>query len=534
MRGRLRLWLAVSALTQAHPGAAALAQNGYSFIDAERSATRYALAPARPRVTCANLSAATPSSTLIAAETIPAAEGVPEHCRVSGLIAPQIRFEINLPSAWNRRFYMFGNGGFAGETPATGSRPYLRAAALLHGFATASTNTGHDETSEPLATFATSEQKRIDYAFRAVHLTAVESKRIAAAYYGRFPAYSYWDGCSTGGRQGLISAQRFPGDFDGIVAGAPVLAFVDALTQSLWNGLVLAETPIPPEKLRLVGEAVYARCDAKDGVKDGVIEDPRRCDFDPERHLPQCPPGLDQPSCLTPAQSAAIKKIYAGVTSAGRPLLFGYPVGAEVATRSEIGDGVPRSGWSGWLIARPGEKSRHYEFGESFVRHFALPKAGPDYDVRSFNFDTDPPRLDELRQLLDASDPDLSAFRSRGGKLLMYFGWADMALPPLMGIDYYEKAAAKNGADTPDFLRLFMVPGMFHCRGGVGADRFDAMTALIDWVEKGEPPAMLMAAQVHEGRLVRTRPLCPYPQVARYVGSGSTDEAASFACRSDP
>jgi len=153
MRGRLRLWLVISALTLSHPSAAALAQNGYSFIDAERSATQYALAPARPRVACADLAAATPSNTIVAAETIASADGVPEHCRVSGLIAPEIRFEINLPSAWNRRFYMFGNGGFAGETPATGSRPYLRAAALLHGFATASTNTGHDATSEPLATF---------------------------------------------------------------------------------------------------------------------------------------------------------------------------------------------------------------------------------------------------------------------------------------------------------------------------------------------------------------------------------------------
>jgi Tannase and feruloyl esterase len=534
MRARLRPWPVLSALTLLHPTASALAQNGYSFIDAEHAATAYALAAARPQAACADLSAlSTASSTILAAETIAGADGVPEHCRVSGLIAPQIRFEVNLPSVWNRRFYMFGNGGFAGETPATGSRPSLRAAALLRGFATASTNTGHDATSEPLATFATSEQKRIDYAFRAVHLTAGEGKRIAAAYYGRFPAYSYWDGCSTGGRQGLISAQRFPGDFDGIVAGAPVLAFVDALIQSLWNGLVLADTPVALEKLRLVAEAAYARCDAKDGVKDDVIEDPRKCDFDPERDLPQCPTGGDRPSCLPRAQSVAIKKIYAGVMSAGRPLLFGYPIGAEVASQSAIG-GAPESGWNGWLIARPGEKSRHYQFGEGFVRYFALPKAGPDFDAHNFNFDTDPPRLDELRKLLDASNPDLSAFRSRGGKLLMYFGWADMALPPLMGIDYFERAVARNGVDTPDFFRLFMVPGMFHCQGGIGTDRFDAMTPLIDWVERGEPPAMLMAARVHQGRLARTRPLCPYPQVARYLGSGSTDEAANFACRSDP
>ena len=225
--------------------------------------------------------------------TVPAADGVPEHCRVSGMIQPEIRFELNLPTKWNRRFYMHGNGGFAGEAPEFGSRPMIRANALKQGFAVAQTNTGHDATAEPLASFAVSYQKRVDYAFRAVHMTAVEAKRIAAAYYGRAASYSYWDGCSTGGRQGLISAQRFPHDFDGIVAGAPVLNFVDTVTQSLMNGLALVETPVPVAKMKLVSDAVYARCDAKDGLKDGLIDDPRRCDFDPARDVAQCAAGQD-------------------------------------------------------------------------------------------------------------------------------------------------------------------------------------------------------------------------------------------------
>ena len=183
--------------------------------------------------------------------------------------------------------------------------------------------------SEPLASFAVSYQKRVDYALRAVHLTAVEAKRIAAAYYGRAASYSYWDGCSTGGRQGLISAQRFPHDFDGIVAGAPVLNFVDTVTQSLLNGLVLVETPVPVAKMKLVSDAVYARCDAKDGLKDGLIDDPRRCDFDPARDVAQCAAGQDGETCLTPAQTAAIKKIYAGVQVAGKPVHFGQVMGAE-------------------------------------------------------------------------------------------------------------------------------------------------------------------------------------------------------------
>jgi hypothetical protein len=529
---RAKVFLSCIALLVLTARAPALAQNGYSFTDAQVSAMRYSIATAKPHIACKNVqSLSSPTTTLIAAETIAAADGMPEHCRISGVIAPEIRFEVNLPAAWNRRFYMHGNGGFAGETPETGARPRYRSAALRHGFVTATTNTGHDAASEPLATFAASHQKRIDYAFRAVHLTATEGKRIAAAYYGRPPAYAYWDGCSTGGRQGLISAQRFPADFDGIVAGAPVLAFVNTVTQSLWNGLVLTDTPLSLEKMKVVGEAAYARCDAKDGLRDGLIDDPRNCDFDPEQHVAQCAAGQDAPTCLTPAQAGAIKKIYAGVTSNGKPAHFGYPIGAERIGASFTGSGAPENGWDQWLIVKPGEKSRQHLYGESFVKYFAFAKADPNYDARSFSFDKDLPRIDEARRLLDATNPDLSGFRSRGGKLLMYFGWADTALPPLMGIEYYEQALAKNGAGTLDFFRLFMVPGMFHCRGGLGPDRFDAMTALVNWVENDGPPATLLATQVDQGKVVRTRPLCPYPQVARHSGSGSTDEAANFSCR---
>jgi len=532
MSVRIRLLLACTTLILPSLGAPALAQNGYSFTGAQSSATRYWIGTVKPQMACNEVQTlSTPTTTFIAGETHAAADGVPEHCRILGVIAPEIRFEVNLPVAWNRRFYMHGNGGFAGETPEMGARPSYRSAALRHGFVTATTNTGHDAASEPLATFAASPQKRIDYAFRAVHLTAIEGKRIAAAYYGRPPAFAYWDGCSTGGRQGLISAQRFPADFDGIVAGAPVLAFVDTVTQSLWNGLVLSDTPVPPEKMKLVGDAVYARCDAQDGLVDGLIDDPRTCDFDPERHVAQCVDGQNAPTCLTPAQSLAIKKIYAGVSSNGKPVLFGYPIGAERMGASSTGSGAPQNGWDQWLIVKPGEKSRQLIFGESFVKFFAFPKADPSYDARSFSFDEDLPRLDEARRLLDATNPDLSGFRARGGKLLMYFGWADTALPPLMGIDYYEKAVAKNGPDTRDFFRLFMVPGMFHCRGGIGPDRFDPMTALVNWVENDNPPTAMLASRVDKGSVVRTRPLCPYPQVARYSGSGSIDEATNFACR---
>jgi Tannase and feruloyl esterase len=511
--------------------AAALAQNGYSFLDAERSGVRYSVAPAKPVMSCAAVaSLATAETTIVSARVVPAADGVPEHCRVTGLIQPEIRFELNLPANWNRRFYMHGNGGFAGETPEFASRPFHRANALKQGFAVIQTNTGHDATAEPLGSFAVSYEKRVDYAFRAVHMTVVEGKRITAAYYGRGPAYSYWDGCSTGGRQGLISAQRFPQDFDGIVAGAPVLNFVDTVTQSLWNGLALVETPVPVTKMKLVADAVYARCDAKDGLKDGLIDDPRRCDFDPARDVAQCPAGQDGDSCLTSAQTAALKKIYAGLQVDGKPVHFGQVVGAEVGGLSFTGSGPTDSGWALWLIPPAGGKALQHAFGESFVRYF-LPKSDPALDAAKFDYAKDVAKYADARALLDATDPNLGPFRARGGKLLMYFGWADTALPPLMGIDYYLKSVAANGLGTPDFFRLFMVPGMFHCRGGVGPDRLDAMTALINWVENGAPPASITASQVSQGKLVRSRPLCPYPQVARYTGSGSPDDGRNFACK---
>lgn len=510
--------------------ASALAQNSYSFTDAASSTVRYDVAEARPTLSCAAVAGlATAETTIVSVRVVPAADGVPEHCRATGLIQPEIRFEVNLPATWNRRFYMHGNGGFAGEAPDSGSRPMIRANALKQGFATAQTNTGHDAAAEPLGTFAMSYQKRVDYAFRAVHLTAVEAKRIAAAYYGRAAAYSYWDGCSTGGRQGLISAQRFPQDFDGIVAGAPVLNFVDTVTQSLWNGLVLAEAQVPIAKMKLVADAAYARCDAKDGLKDGLIDDPRRCEFDPARDVAQCTAGQDGDNCLMPAQTAAIKKIYAGLQVDGKPVHFGQPVGAEVAGASPIGGGQ-ESGWNRWLIAPPGGKAIQHGYGESFVRYF-LPKSDPSLDATKFDYAADIAKYADARTLLNATDPNLEPFRARGAKLLMYFGWADTALPPLMGIDYYQKAVAANGPGTADFFRLFMVPGMFHCRGGVGPDRLDAMTSLINWVENGVAPASITASQTDKGKVVRTRPLCPYPKVARYLGAGSPDEASSFTCK---
>ncbi len=525
MRGRAWGSIVAALLSLSAVAAPAGAQNRYSFVDAARSPLDFSRATVKPQMACPDVrTVAAGTASIVAVEIVAAAAGVPEHCRVTGSIAPEIHFELNLPAAWNRRFYMSGNGGFAGEAPDSPPRAMVRAAALRQGFVTATTNTGHDATKEPLASFAVDPQKVADYAFRAVHLTALTAKTIATRYYDRPVAFSYWDGCSTGGRQGLISAQRFPGDFDGIVAGAPVLNFVDTTVTGLWNARAVAAGPLTLDTMKLVTGVLYAKCGP-----DGVIDDPRRCPFDPARDLPKCT-GATGAGCVTESQAQALKTIYAGVSRGGRAYFPGQPLGAEIVGVSPIGEARPSSGWDRWLIGRDGGKSLQLAFAESFMRYMAFGKPDASYDVATFDFEKDPDRMGDIRRLLNATDPDLSAFRNRGGKLLMYFGWADAALTPFMAIDYYDKALAANGPDTREFFRLFMVPGMFHCRGGVGTDRFDAMTTLINWVEGGTAPESIPAARVDGDQVKRTRPLCPYPRVARYKGSGSVDEAASFAC----
>jgi feruloyl esterase len=510
----------------------ASAQNGQSFTDAARSTVKYTQTPMSAQHACADIRRLSSDVvTVLSAEEVAASGDAPAFCRVLGMIQPEILIEVALPLAWNRRIYMRGNGGFAGEKLDQPARVAQRNAALRNGFVATQTNTGHDAEAEPLASFAqANHRKLVDYSFRAVHETIRATKRLATYFYGRPAAYSYFDGCSTGGRQGLMSAQRFPGDFDGIAVGAPVLNFVDTTITGLWNARALDGAGLDVPKMSLIADAVYKKCDAKDGLNDGVIDDPRRCDFDPANDLPKCAPGAnDTAACFTPRQIDALKTIYSGPQSGGKAYFPGQPVGAEKAGISPQGGAALESGWSGWIVTEKGP-SRQFAYAESFMRHMAFARTVDGFDWRKFDFDKDPARMDAIRRLLNANDADLRPFKARGGRILMYFGWADTALNPLMGIDYYERVNAAVGTTTPDFMRLFMVPGMFHCRGGIGADRFDALTPLIEWVENGAAPERLNASRVEGGKTVRTRPLCPYPQAARHDGKGSPDDAASFSC----
>jgi hypothetical protein len=501
-----------------------------AFSNADRSFAKYAVADATPSKTCDGMSTFKGNGVVsIAARVVAATADTPQHCRVTGVITPEVAFEINLPDRWNRRFYMAGNGGLAGDaldTPTSADRT----GALAKGFAMARTNTGHDAGKEPSGSFILSDpQKAIDYAYRAVHVTAETAKTIATDYYAKPIRFSYWNSCSNGGRQGLLEAQRFPDDFDGIVANAPWVDQTGFMIGAIWNQQALTDAPVPLSKLAVLAESAMATCDEVDGLKDGLIDDPRKCSFDPARDVPACRAGADTSDCLTAAQASTVAKIYGGPVSNGKPFFPGFMVGSEAVVPGP--NGTMASTWANAIVAaQPTAKPADFNLADGIMRYLVLDPPRPEYDSLTFDFDRDTGLVARWSMLADAKDADLSKFRKSGGKLIMTYGWADQILQPLMGVRYYESVVEKHGKKTGDFVRLFMVPGMAHCGGGVGPDRNDAVTAVIDWVEKGKAPDHLIASKVTSGTVVRTRPLCPYPQVARYKGQGSIDDAANFSC----
>ena len=346
-------------------------------------------------------------------------------------------------------------------------------------------------------------------------VTAVTAKALAQAYYAAAPRRAYFEGCSTGGRQGLISAQRFPDDFDGIVAGAPVLHFTGTMVAYEQYQKALAAAPLNADAVKTLADAVVAKCDAVDGIKDGVIDDPRRCSFNASTDIPQCTGDAQASGCLTPAQIHAVEAIYSPVQRGGATFFPGWAIGAE-------------AGWAPWFFS-PNGRGVQWGFGETFFKNLAFGRPRADYDWLTFDVNADLDKIQAAQTLIDATNPDLSRFKAHGGRMITYFGWADPALNPLMGVGYYE-SVTKATPGTPDFYRLFMVPGMQHCGGGAGTSTFDAFTAVVQWVEKGTAPEALAASHVVDGKVVRTRPLCPYPKTAIYKGTGSTDEAANFSC----
>jgi feruloyl esterase len=507
-----------------------LGQNGSEFKDWSTTLDTRILQPTRA---CAALRDAHDADfTVTSVDSVGAAADAPAHCRIRALASPELRFEVDLPVEWNGRLYVLGNGGFGGEPLDAPQVAVDRNAALRHGFAVAFSNAGHDGRSVLDGTFAVDHAKLIDFAFLAVHRTVSTARTLILTYYGQRYSRAYFNGCSTGGRQGLIAAQRYPEDFDGILVGAPMLDYVGTMISTGWIDRGLRAAPIPSSKLETLAAAIYRRCDALDGLSDGLIDDPRRCDFRASRDLRKCRNAEDDSTCFTPGQLAALERLYGNVRSAGAAIFPGWPVGGEIEGANPF-RGLARSPlWVPMLINDDGP-SWSVAITRDFFRYVAFGQANATYDLNQFDFDADPPRLASIRALMDATDADLSNFKSRGGKIVMYFGWADPALNPLMGVTYYDRVRQRMGGATSDFFRLFMVPGMSHCSGGVGPSAFDALTPLVGWVEHATPPERIEAAELTNGTTTRTRPLCPYPAVARYAGGGSPNLATSFTCRSN-
>src|ERR1700722_10165262 len=404
-----------------------------AFADLKTAVVDYSHADLGPRAACEALGKFKSKEIAeIAATTMPATADVPAHCRVTGVLSPEIAFEVSLPAKWNGRFYMIGNGGHAGEAMDDPGRVAQRNAALQLGFAFAQTNTGHDARKEPGASFVMSNpQKAIDYAYRAVHLTATTTKNITKEYYGKSVFRAYWNSCSNGGRQGLIEAQRFPDDFDGIVANAPWVDQTGFTIGAMWNQKALTAAPVTPAKLAMVGEKVMAKCDAIDGLKDGLIDDPRKCDFNPARDVPVCSAGSDGPDCLTAEQAAAMAKVYSGPSSNGKPFFPGFMPGSEAVTG--LFGGGTGSAWLNVIVTTPDRKPADFNLAEGTIQYLVPKPPKPDYDYKTFDYDRDLNILDNWSKLADAKNPDLSKFQKRGGKLLMTYGWADTILQPMMG-----------------------------------------------------------------------------------------------------
>jgi len=437
---------------------------------------------------------------------------LPSFCRVSATLAPSsdsdIKVEIWLPATqWNGKFQAVGNGGWAGVISYT-----ALADAVAAGYAAASTDTGHVGGS---ASFALGHpEKVIDMGYRAVHEMTVQSKAIIDAFYGTAPSLSFWNGCSQGGRQGITEAQRYPADFDAIVAGAPAVNWMRLNGVRMAANVVAHATPesyIPPEKYPAIHDAALLACDAIDGVKDGVIEDPSRCRFDPKSL--ECK-GADGPTCLTKPQVETAQALYAPVKHVKTGAVL-FP--SLLERGSELG-------WA--TLAGPAPISI---ISDAF-KYVVFKDA--DWDARRFQPATDIELAEKVDNgVLNSAVVNLKPFFDRGGKLLMYHGWADPQVAPGNSVDYFTKVIRATGKGSAGkSIQLYMVPGMGHCQGGPGTDRFNKMEAIEHWVSAGHAPESIVAAHMIDGKADRTRPLCPYGKVAKWKGTGSTDEAANFMC----
>ena len=490
---------------------------------------------------CAGLARADFSSVLDApthvnvTNAVAAANGVPAYCQVKGYVSPTVEFELRLPlEDWNGKFVKRGCGGYCGGVFIGACNNHLK-----DGYACIASDMGHRSTALDAKWAYNAIQTEIDFGYRATHVVTVAGKAITESFYGDAPERSYFMGCSTGGRQGLVEAQRFPYDFDGIVAGAPVINETGAGMQLNWTVAATRDGDgnqiLPARKLQMIHDAVIAKCDMNDGLEDGLIGDARDCNFEP-REL-QCL-GQDRDNCLTADQIGVVNKIYEGPkNSDGMDL---YTGGAQRG--SELN-------WYGNYISEDGSVSTYEQFMGDMFRYMGfMPDPGPSWQNADFDYDRDYKRLGMMESLYTGSNPDLRKYKEHGGKILVYQGWRDQSVVPLNVIDYYETVTKTMGGQqaTEDFFRLFMIPGMNHCSGGAGAYAINYLDYMEDWIENGNAPDVLIGVHPNrpvdaagtdlplEGDAVEfSRPTYPYPAKVRYAGEGDPNDASSFV-RIDP
>ena len=466
-----------------------------------------------------------------AARLVAATDTTPAYCKVEGYVAPTVGIEVHLPTQnWNGKFMEYGCGGFCGSL----SNAILCDSLNARGYGCVVTDMGHKSTGKDAKWAFNNLQGEIDFGFRATHVALLAGREIATRFYQKDPKYSYFMGCSTGGRQSLVSAQRFPDDFDGIIGGAPPISHTGDGLALAWTVQSLNPGGRPlftPAQLLMANKAVIKACDMNDGVKDGLIGDPRLCKFDPASL--QCT-NSNSGDCLSAAQVAAIKKVYVGpVNSKGQKIFTG---GLERGSEYS---------WPDFLAGADGTPSSYDNWMREEFRYMALnPDPGPSWNLNSFNWDRDFKRLGMSETFYEATNPDLRRFKATGAKFILYQGWLDRMVMPSQSVDYYEAVERVMGGaqNTRDFMRLFMVPDMDHCIGGPGADVIDYLSALEAWVERGEAPDKLLATKakpdpnvpdwrrpfpIDPAQVEFTRPIFPYPAKTLYK-SGDPAKAASY------
>ena len=436
---------------------------------------------------------------------------LPAYCRVALTLKPStdsdIKMEVWMPAEnWNNKFEMAGNGGWAGSIQGFAQMRQ----ALREGYATAGTDTGH-EGADPKFSLGHPE-KLVDFAYRSVHETVLKSKALIKAYYGKDPKLSYWNSCSTGGREGLMEAQKYPNDFDAVIAGAPANYQTHL---HAWDMMVAAAVRkddqhfVSTAKLNALNKAVMEACDASDGVKDGLLNDPRKCKFDPAALLCK---GESKDTCLTPAELESVKLVYSPAKRKDGTLIFpGKEPGSEAT-------------WT--MLSQRTAAPAALSMGTFQYATYQ----DANWDWKNFDLDRDTAAADEKFGYVNVT-ADLNAFKNRGGKLVLYHGWNDTGISPENTINLYNNIVQKTGPNPDNWIKLYMIPGMGHCQGGPGTDQFNKMGIIERWRESNTAPQAVTAAHVTGNNVTMTRPLCPYPQVATYNGVGSTNDAASFSCK---